>query len=311
MPRSIRQLRAEGRKRLLESWLGNDSYLAQSRTNSALDVDVLLSFVTGIDRVGLLTESEQEIDDTLATQFLKLIERRAAHEPVAYLTGVREFYGRDFVVSPAVLIPRPETELLVECAVRTLNDLLASAAHGILFLDIGTGSGAILLTTLLEVAARHGEAALSRIIAVGVDLSHDALAIATQNLHRLGCSQQNVWFVQGDLLSAVSELPNFDALLIVSNPPYIESAAVLPLDVACFEPALALFGGEQGLDLIAELIAQSFRRLSQIPGALLFEIGSGQADKVVSLLPECPAHVSQLLEDLHGVRRVCAVQVGI
>ncbi len=284
--------------------MGDDEFLAQARENSALDVDLLLMEATALDRIALLTESERMVAPDAQARFLELLERRAQHEPIAYILGRREFYGRSFTVDPAVLIPRPETELLVECALRSVRELLGNGARKLLLIDVGTGSGAIIITTLLELNPDEAK----RITAIAVDISEDALAIARANAAHFGVSPS---FTQSNLLEAIGDLSNYDRLVIVSNPPYIEDAAKLPADVANYEPALALFGGDDGLRVVAELIEQSFSRLSKIPGALLFEIGSGQADKVVSLLPDCPAHECQLLEDLQGVRRVCSVRVGL
>lgn len=304
MPLSIRELREAGRKRLLESWQGEDPYVLQSRANCSLDVDVLLGSVTGLDRVALITESERVVEPAVEAEFFQLIARRAQYEPIAYIVGEREFYGRSFRVTRDVLIPRPETELLVDQTLAAVRSLLESGVRRILLLDVGTGSGAIIVSVLLELEAQARE----RVSAIGLDISLAALEVARHNATRLGAK---VEFLHSDLLSALADLRDAERLVIVSNPPYIESSAALPTDVAEYEPSLALFAGADGLAIISELLRQSFRRLSQIPGVLLFEIGSGQSDKVVSLLPDCPANNCQLLEDLQGVRRVCVIRVGI
>ena len=302
VPLTIRQLREAGRRLLLESWEAEDIFTLQSRANCALDVDVLLGAATGLNRVALLTESERTLDPANEAHFYELIARRAQHEPIAYLLGEREFYGRVFQVTPDVLIPRPETELLVEHTVATI---VAQNVERIALVDVGTGSGAILISVLLELEALG---CLQKVRPFGLDISPAALEVAKGNAASLGVRAE---FLHSDLLSALPEFAGVERLVIVSNPPYIESGAALPKDVSRFEPSLALFGGEDGLSIVSELLQQSFRRLSQIPGVLLFEIGSGQSDKVVSLLPDCPAHECQVLEDLQRVRRVCVVRVGI
>jgi release factor glutamine methyltransferase len=192
-----------------------------------------------------------------------LIARRLAHEPVAYLTGEREFYGRTFQVTPDVLIPRPETELLVDEALKHLPDRRP------LIVDVGTGSGCVAVTLSLEAPQAD---------LVATDISAAALAVARSNGERLGA---RVSFVEASLTSNIEG----EVDLVVSNPPYIALAdrASLPPDVRDHEPGLALFGGEDGLSVIRDLVTAAARALR--PGGwILVEVGAGQAAPVRAVI---------------------------
>jgi len=214
--------------------------------------------------------------------------RRMTHEPVAYITGVREFYGREFMVMRSVLIPRPETEGVVE-AVR-LGVLANPGAGQPVVLDIGTGSGCLAITLALE----HRDL---RVIAS--DVSPEALSMARENARRLEADR--VEFVESALVPP--GLPPLD--LIVTNPPYVPEGdrESLSPDVRDFEPAQALFAGEDGLDVIRSLLPQA--RVALKPGgALVMEIGAGQAGIVTTLVAEAGLRLMTIRPDLQGIPRI-------
>lgn len=251
---TIRDLAEEGRRRLRGAV--SDSPGREAR--------LLLGHLLDLGEAALMTREEQEIDAAIAARFFELVDRRGRGEPAAYLRGRREFFGRDFAVDDRVLIPRPETEGLVELALAL--DLPRSAR----VLDVGTGSGVIALTLAAERPAWT---------LVGTDLSLSALACARGNRARLGLDPR-VALAQMDLASALA-LERFD--LVVSNPPYVDPAepALLAADVRSYEPHLALFAERQGLARIEELL-DAARALT--PGAALaFEFGFGQRDAVLEL----------------------------
>ena len=284
-------------------------YLQRQGGESALlDAEVLLAHVTGLDRAGLYRESERGLSPRAAELFQQLVERRAQREPVAYLTGKKEFMGLEFAVNPAVLIPRPQTELLVEKACALVRKFI-SGQHGLpgsssalLIADAGTGSGAIAVSL-----ARFLPAA--RIYAT--DISPAALEVARENARRHGVADK-VSFLQGDLL-----LPLFDfglsgrISLIVANLPYIPTAELncLMPDVRCYEPWSALDGGPDGLFHYRRLFPQARHLLSDL-GYLLMEIDAKQGEKVARLLVEgswqkqtCPP-ADQVLRDPDSQERI-------
>ena len=214
--------------------------------------------------------------------------RRSRHEPVAYITGEKEFYGRVFRVSPSVLIPRPETELLLEEAIRVL-----SSAGAPLIADIGTGSGCLAVTIGLECPATT---------IIGTDVSAEALAVARENAERL--RTVNIQFA---LVGGLEFVPSAAGLLdlIVSNPPYVpeRDRATLAPDVRDYEPAAALFAGEDGLDVIRALAPFAAARLRP-GGTLLMEIGAGQADAVQEIFRASLLQPAELVRDLQGIPRV-------
>jgi release factor glutamine methyltransferase len=254
--------------------------------NARLDAELLLRHVLEKDRAWLLTHPETELTAAQTSAYEKAIARRTMHEPIQYILGTQEFYGLDFLVKPGVLIPRPETEHLVEAA---LERLAGQPALNIV--DVGTGSG-ILAVTL----AKH--LPVAQITAV--DLSAAALSIARENAARHGV-EDRIRFLTSDLLAA---LPGecFDA--IVSNPPYIPASEVLEAQVRDYEPEQALFAGADGLDIYRRLVPQACTALR--PGGwLLMEIGHGQRLALTALL-EGWQEVA-FVDDLQGIPRVaCA-----
>jgi release factor glutamine methyltransferase len=240
-----------------------------------LDAEVLLAHVLGTERTRLFLEPERVLDPDQAGAFRALVARRQRREPVAHLTGRRGFRHLDLEVDARVLVPRPETEHLVEAAL----DLPIGAR----VVDVGTGSGAVAL------ALKHERPDLQ---VTGTDVSAAALEVARANAARL---RLDVTFVEGDLLAG---LP---ADAVVSNPPYVADGDPLPPEVAGHEPAQALYAGPDGLDV--------YRRLAPAAVAsgardVAFEVGQGQADAVGLLLERAGARDIAVMQDLAGIDRV-------
>jgi release factor glutamine methyltransferase len=231
--------------------------------DASLEVEVLARFVLGWDRARLVEEHFAPPPAGVATALGALVQRRLGREPVAYITGTREFWGRDFRVTPAVLIPRPETEIIIEKAL----ELFRPASRPWWLADAGTGSGCLAVTLCCE---------LPHTQVIATDVSAAALAVAAVNA-RNHAVDARARFVRTTWLDGLTG--PFDG--IVANPPYVPLADRFSLqrDVVEFEPAGALFGGADGLDAIRVLLGQSEARLA--PGGwLLMEIGFGQADAV-------------------------------
>jgi release factor glutamine methyltransferase len=253
-----------------------------------LDAELLLGRVLGLDRIALIMHSERALAPGELHDFRELFKRRRAGEPLAYLLGEREFYGILLRVDKRVLIPRPDTERLVEVALeRTRSRSMLGAA-----LDLCTGSGCV------AIAFARSRPTWS---VAGVDVSPDALAVARDNAHRTG-AVRNLRLLEGSLFAPVHE-QRFD--LITANPPYIPSAelAQLPLDVRGFEPHLALDGGGDGLDLVREIAARAQRHLTP-RGLLAMEIGADQGQSATEILREHGFADVELARDLGGRDRV-------
>ena len=217
-----------------------------------------------------------------------LVERRLAHEPVARIVGTKEFWSLDLRIDDATLVPRPETETVVEAALAAI-DRRGARARALRIVDLGTGSGAILLALLSELKNAHG---------IGSDINPRALAVARDNAVRLG--QSNVAFVACDLAAALRG--PFD--LIVANPPYIASSdiATLAPEVRLFDPRLALDGGADGLNFYRAIAAAAAELLTP-DGAAVVEIGAGQAEPVATIFAAAGLVPSPPRPDLHGVPR--------
>lgn len=236
-----------------------------------LDAQVLLAHVTGLSRVTVLAYPERALSPERAAAYAELVARRAQREPVAYLAGHREFMGLDFLTDERALIPRPETELLVEAAIEELRERLGRGEAPVVA-DIGTGTGAI----AISVAAL--EPRLARIYAT--DISPDALALAGENARRLGVADR-VRLLHGDLLAPLPEPLD----LLLANLPYIapRDAASLSPDVARFEPKVALYGADDGLGHFRRLLEQAPMHLR--PGStLVLEFGYDQRAALEQLL---------------------------
>ena len=284
-----------------------------------LDTEVLLRHVLGIDRAGLLAHPERVLTEAQRQRYRRLLRRRAAGEPVAYLTGRREFMGHSFVVDARVLVPRPETELLVERALAHLPPVQAALApqgppkcnvqsgcgpaNGAAprVVDVGTGSGAIAVSLA---------AAWPAVRVVATDVSAEALAVARRNARRvLGPGWwRRVRFRHGSLLEPVRGPVD----LIAANLPYVrsEEMAGLPVSVRRFEPALALDGGGDGLEAYRELLRQAPGKVRP-GGVVLMECDPRQADELAALARAAhPGGTVTVRRDLAGRERVVEVVTG-
>lgn len=269
---ALAETRAVGEAlRLAVAWLR-----AAGVETPELDAQVLLAHVAEIPRASLIAFPERALAPEQAQTYAALAARRATHEPVAYLTGHREFMGLDLLTDARALIPRPETELLVEAALSEIRARLARGEAPVVA-DIGTGSGAIALAVAVH------EPRLPRIFAT--DVSREALALAQTNAERLGVADR-LTFVQGDLLTPLTE--PLDVLL--ANLPYIapQDAPALPMDVRQYEPARALYGADDGLGHLRSLFAQLRETPTHLnPGAtLILEYGYDQRAVVAALAQE-------------------------
>jgi release factor glutamine methyltransferase len=255
-----------------------------------LTAELLLAHALGCDRVRLYLDFDKPLGEPELAAFRELVRRRADREPTAYLTGKKEFYGRSFQVDARVLVPRPETELVLEAAVAALP---ADGAA----LDLCTGSGALGVSLALE---RPG----ARVTAT--DLSADALAVARDNAARLGAS--GVSFLEGDLYDPVPPDARFD--VIVSNPPYVPRGEVdtLPPEVLR-EPRLALDGGEAGLAISRRIVAGAPARLRP-GGALVLEMHESHLDAIPSLCLQAGFARAEARRDLAGLPRFTVAHVA-
>jgi release factor glutamine methyltransferase len=255
------------------------------------EAGALLSHVIGKDRTFLLSHAEDSISENEAERFREVVERRAGGEPAQYIIGSQDFYGRTFRVTPAVLIPRPETELLIEAALEVLN---ADAK----ICDVGTGSGCIAITLLCE----RNDAR-----AVAIDVSEEALNIAQENASAQSVGTR-IEFVRSDCFTALNpETDLFD--LVLSNPPYV-SAHMLPglqREVRDHEPQIALSPGEDGLSVIRRLLNDSPRFLRE-NGYLIMEIGFDQGEAVQQLVAENVWVLKEIRPDLQCIPRIVVLQ---
>lgn len=261
----------------------------------ALDARLLLAHALGRDHAYLVAHDDEALTAAQWVEYAALLARAAAGEPIPYLVGHAPFFGLEFEVSPAVLIPRPETEGLVEMGLAWVSrTTLARGRRAARIVDVGTGSGCIAVTL-----ARHPSAAE----VIAVDVSADALTVARRNADRHAPGR--VHFARGDLLAALA--PGFD--LITANLPYVAGPewTALPVGVQSYEPALALDGGPDGLALIRALLPQAAERLRP-GGLLLLEIGWRQGAAAEALAREAfPRARVEVRPDFAGHARVVAV----
>ena len=257
--------------------------------DSRRDAVLLARAVLGWSAADWLTRQHTPAPIGFDEPFQAFIGRRAAHEPIAYITGEREFYGRPFRVTPDVLIPRPETELLVEEALAEIA-ARGPGASPPRVVDVGTGSGCVAVTLALEAPATR---------VIGTDVSERALAVARANAASLDA---RVELCHGGLLASVSGPID----ILVSNPPYVSEAErpTLSAEVGRYEPGTALFAGLDGLDVIRALLPDAARTL--VPGGVLVvEIGAGQAPAVTRLVSATPGlHLVRIRADLQGIPRI-------
>jgi release factor glutamine methyltransferase len=248
--------------------------------SARLDAELLLAETLGVARARLVIDRDEAVGPEALERFSALVGRRAAHEPIAYILGRRAFRHLELSVDPRVLIPRPETELLVEVGLEL--------GAGSSVVDVGTGSGAVALALADE---------RPDLVVTGIDVSADAVSVARDNAARLGL---DVRFVVGDLLFGGAR---FDAIL--GNLPYVESGAVLPADVAEFEPELALFAGADGLDVVRRLLgAVAALGVGDRPGLVALEIAPAQAGVVAGLIGDAGFSSAEVRRDLAGRERV-------
>ncbi|HUR37208.1 MAG TPA: peptide chain release factor N(5)-glutamine methyltransferase [Terriglobales bacterium] len=247
--------------------------------------ETLMMHVLGRDRAFVIAHPEHNLDEADAATFRDAVERRAKGEPLQYITGHQEFWGLDFVVSPAVLIPRPETEHLVEAAVNKVRTLQWPKPR---IVDVGTGSGCIALAIKSSLPDADVHA---------VDISWEALGVSQKNADRLGLY---VEFAQSDLLSAFRE-PAFD--VIVSNPPYVgrQEWDKVQREVREHEPDVAVFAGEHGIEIYRRLIPEAHAALKP-NGWLMMEIGYSMEEAVLELMRDWEEVSS--IPDLQGIPRV-------
>jgi len=255
----------------------------------------LLGYVLGRDRSFILTHAEDAMAEEQAERFRECLERRAQGEPLQYITANQEFFGLDFEVTKDVLIPRPETELLIETALK----LLTPSADAFIC-DVGTGSGCIVITLMQQ---------LKQARAVAIDISPDALAVARRNAVRHSVAER-IDFVLSDCFAALTLRESRASFnLIVSNPPYVEEGAMADLqrEVRDFEPRKALAAGADGLDVIRHLLLEAPNFLKP-GGYFLFEIGFNQAQIVRDLLDPKIWRLMDIHKDLQGIPRTVALQ---
>jgi release factor glutamine methyltransferase len=277
-------VRAASRALETAGWDGSSAWL---------DAEVLARSILRWDLGEWLSRQDQPASGTFQGAFDAAVARRMRHEPVAYITGEREFYGRSFAVSPAVLIPRPETELVVDEGLAALAERPASRRGTSRILDVGTGSGILAVTFVLE-------SPIARVVAT--DVSPAALAVAAGNITRFGVGDRIE--LRHSPLVGGETAGTFD--LVVSNPPYVaehDRPSLMP-DVRDYEPALALFGGPDGLNVIRDLIPAAARVLRS-GGWLVMELGAGQAPRVAHLLERASdLALVRIAKDLAGIPRV-------
>ena len=253
----------------------------------------LLSFIIARDRTFLISHAEDQLNEPSLDQFREAVERRAAGEPLQYITGLQDFFGREFCVTPDVLIPRPETELLVEAALEAVG-----RDNAPLICDVGTGSGCIGVTLLCEI---------SKARAVALDKSPSALEIAKFNAAKLSVADRAVFTVSDCFESLDSREYQFD--LIASNPPYVSAGVVpgLQREVRDHEPLVALSPGPDGLSMIRRLLQEAPAFLKQ-NGYLIMEIGFDQGEKLQSLVDTDVWRSLELRPDLQGIPRIVVLQ---
>lgn len=266
-----------------------DDFRRRGLDSPRLDAELLLAHVLGVERVRLITDSERALAPGELTAFRALIQRRRRAEPIAYILGVREFFGLGFHVDGRVLVPRPDTETLVEVALRRTADAHLQGEA----LDMCTGSGCV----ALAFGARR-----PTWIITGSDLSADAIAVARDNAARLG-GVRNTRFLVSDTDAALPVAAKFD--LVTANPPYIPSGDLQALapDVRDHEPRLALDGGADGLAVVRRVVHAARRRLKP-EGVIALEIGHDQASRTAALLEGSGFTDLERTKDYGGIERV-------
>jgi release factor glutamine methyltransferase len=261
----------------------------------AAEAEIVLCELLDFDRLHLYLHGPSLVDDNLLREFDAIIDRRATRYPLQYILGSAWFYNRRFIVNEAVMVPCPETELLLESVLRIARSCKSNPVR---LLDVGVGSGVIAVSAKLENEALDVTA---------VDISPDALGVARQNADALELDGQ-VRFIQSDLFESLDKNERFD--IIASNPPYIadHEYPTLPPEVKA-DPKTALLGGEKGLDIIVRLLREAPDHLNR-PGYLLFEIGYDQSKEVFALIENDSRYAEfSLLKDLADIDRIVICKV--
>jgi release factor glutamine methyltransferase len=263
-----------------------DDFRGRGIDSPRLDAELLLAHALGATRMQLIVDSKRPLAPAELARFRELVKRRRVREPVAYLLGEREFYGRKFRVDKRVLVPRPDTETLVEVALKRTR----ARSMSMRALDVCTGSGCVATTLGRERVTSH---------VLATDLSTDALAVGRDNALRLGA--YNVAFKRADLFAGIAG--PFD--VITANPPYIPTAeiATLDADVRNFEPRAALDGGADGLELVRRVVDDA-RALLEDGGILAVEVGSGQAGEARALFERSGYVEVEIARDYAKIERV-------
>lgn len=287
----LRLLLTDAARALLTA--GCDETLDEAR----LEIEVLYAEASGLTRAGVLARGNEEPAADALPAFEAALARRLAHEPLAYILGRRECYGLTFEVHRGVLIPRPDTETLIDATLTAIREHPA-ARRLVRVADVGTGSGTVALAV-----ARH--ASMAKVWAT--DVSTEALAIAGANRRRFGLAARVV-LLAGDLLEPLTEPLD----VIVANLPYIPTAEIerLAPEVRDWEPRGALDGGADGLDAFRALARQLPQHLAEGPHAVLLEVGAGQAPSVAALFTDVVGGVARFHRDLAGIERVVEVRAG-
>lgn len=257
-----------------------------------LDAEVILAHLLNCQRIDFIIKPREIIEESIEKQYQQKIKERSQGKPVQYIIGQQEFMGLNFQVTPAVLIPRPDTEILVERAIEEAENM----HRPLNIVDIGTGSGAITLSLAHFIQGCHVHS---------VDISKEASEIAQENARNL-CVEEKVTFYIGDIFSPLGPELQKSVDLLISNPPYIPREEInhLQREVRLFEPHLALDGGEDGLDFYRRLIQEGKKFLSS-QGKMIFEVGHDQAEDVVQIMKEEDYFKRiEIKKDLAGIKRV-------
>lgn len=263
-------------------------------TEARREAGSLLSFLLGKDRTFLISHAEDQLSDDSLSRFQEKVERRANGEPLQYITGVQDFFGRQFRVTPDVLIPRPETELLVEAAI----EVVGGPDSAPVICDVGTGSGCIAISLLCEIRNAR---------AVAIDKSAVAIEIAKLNAWDQSVAGRALFVVSDCFNSLDSDEYQFD--LVVSNPPYVPAAMMTGLqrEVRDHEPLVALSPGPDGLSMIRRLLLEAPAYLKD-NGHMIMEIGFDQGEAVKRLVDDDLWHLVDIRPDLQGIPRIVILQ---
>jgi release factor glutamine methyltransferase len=262
-------------------------------TDARLDAEVLLSHIIRKDRVWLITHRDDVLDDKNRRDFDEAIRRRTKREPLQHIIGNQEFWGLEFKVTPDVLIPRPETEFIIEAALAIVQDRNRPAR----IIDLCTGSGCIAVSLAKELTAAH---------VIATDASEKSLAVARENARNHSVADR-IRFLEGDLFEPLEELDIRGQIdIIVSNPPYVRESDLpaLQSEVKDYEPLMALIAGPEGTEMAREIIKHATEYLNK-NGALIMEMGLGQAGALTRMTEATGAYSKpEILKDLAGIDRV-------